>query len=109
MSKVAGERLGRVMINRLKAGGQVYPHADTPDHAQYWDRYHAVLKSGPGCNFRCGDEMVNMETGSVWWFQNALEHEVLNNSADDRIHLIIDIRTQRLDFKGLTPTMVELK
>lgn len=104
MSKVSGERLGRVMINRLKAGGHVYPHADTPAHADYWDRYHIVLKSGPGCNFRCGDEVVNMETGSVWWFQNALEHEVLNNSDDDRIHLIVDIRTQRLEFAGITPT-----
>lgn len=106
MSTVQGERLGRVMINRIKAGGHIYPHADTPEHATYWDRYHAVLKSGPGCNFRCGDEVVNMKTGDVWWFQNALEHEVLNNSDDDRLHLIIDIRTERLDFAGLTPTKV---
>jgi hypothetical protein len=93
MTAVGGERLGRVMINKLKAGGRVYPHADTPAHAQYWDRYHVVLKSGPGCNFRCGDEWVNMPTGRVWWFQNAIEHEVVNNSADDRIHMIVDIRT----------------
>lgn len=106
MAQMQGERLGRVMINRIKAGGHIYPHADTPVHAQYWDRYHAVLKSGPGCNFRCGDEVVNMGTGQVWWFQNALEHEVLNNSDDDRIHLIIDVRTQRLTIAGLTPTAV---
>lgn len=106
MSKVEGERLGRVMINRLRPGGRVYPHADTPEHALYWDRYHAVLRSGPGCNFRCGEETINMQTGSLWWFQNALEHEVTNNSAEDRIHLIMDVRTQRLDFLGLTPTKV---
>lgn len=106
MAQVKGERLGRVMINKIRAGGHIYPHADTPAHAEYWDRYHVVLKSGPGCNFRCGDEVVNMETGQVWWFQNALEHEVLNNSSDDRLHLIIDIRTQRVDFAGLTPTKV---
>jgi hypothetical protein len=33
-----------------------------------------------------------MRTGEVWWFNNAIEHEVVNNSADDRIHLIVDIR-----------------
>ncbi len=104
MAKVEGERLGRVMINKLRPGGRIYPHADTPVHADYWDRYHLVLQSGPGCNFRCGAETVHMAAGSVWWFQNAIEHEVVNNSADDRIHLIVDIRTRRLTFRGLTPT-----
>jgi hypothetical protein len=65
MSKVEGERLGRVMINSLRPGGRVYPHADTPAHADYWDRYHVVLQSGPGCNFRCGDETVQMAPGDV--------------------------------------------
>ena len=94
------------MVNKLRPGGKIYPHADTLEHAEYWDRYHFVLQSGPGCNFRCGDEMVNMQTGGVYWFQNAIEHEVINNSSDDRIHMIVDIRTYRADFRGLTPTVV---
>lgn len=106
MTKVRGERLGRVMINKINPGGRIYPHADTPVHAEYWDRYHIVLQSTPDCKFRCSDEVVNMQTGQVWWFQNALEHEVINNSAEARLHLIIDIRTQRLAFTGLTPTKV---
>lgn len=106
MTIVQGERLGRVMINQLRPGGRVFPHADTPAHAQYWDRYHLVLKSGPGCSFRCGDEKIQMESGTVWWFQNQLEHEVINNSSDDRIHMIVDIRTARFNAVGLTPTSV---
>jgi len=106
MSQVEGERLGRVMINRIRPGGRIYPHADTPEHAQYWDRFHYVVASSPGVVFRCGEEDVQMQTGDVWWFQNALEHEVINNSGQDRMHLIIDIRTQHLAFKGLTPTQV---
>jgi hypothetical protein len=106
MAKVEGERLGRIMVNKLRPGGKIYPHADTLEHAEYWDRYHFVLQSGPGCNFRCGDEMVNMQTGGVYWFQNAIEHEVINNSSDDRIHMIVEIRTYRADFRGLTPTVV---
>lgn len=106
MRQMEGERLGRVMINRIQPGGHIYPHADTPVHAQYWDRYHAVIKSGPGCNFRCGEEVVNMETGQIWWFQNQHEHEVLNNSDGERLHLIVDVRTQRVAVSGLTPTKV---
>ena len=104
MGTVEGERLGRVMINKIRPGGRIFPHADTPVHAQYWDRMHFVVKSQPGVVFRCGDEQVAMNTGEVWWFQNELEHEVINNSADERIHLICDIRTQHLSFKGELPT-----
>ncbi len=95
MHYVGGERLGRVMINRIRPGGRIYPHADTPAHADYYSRFHVVLQSQPGVDFRCGDEHVYMAMGETWWFNNKLEHEVLNNSADDRIHMIVDIRTSR--------------
>lgn len=104
MGMVEGERLGRVMINKIRPGGRIFPHADTPIHANYWDRFHYVLQASPGCNFRCGDETVQMQTGQLWWFKNALEHEVVNNSADDRLHLIIDILTSSFAFRGSTPT-----
>jgi Aspartyl/Asparaginyl beta-hydroxylase len=95
MNFVNGERLGRVIINKVKPGGVIYPHADTPAHAKYYDRFHVVLESSPGVIFRAGDEKVYMPTGSIWWFNNAVEHEVINNSADNRIHMVIDIRTSK--------------
>lgn len=95
MAAVQGERLGRVMINKLRPGGRIFRHADTPEHALYWDRHHIVLQAGPGVVFKCGDEQVSMVTGETWWFDNSQEHEVLNNSADDRIHMIVDIRTSK--------------
>lgn len=93
MAEVQGERLGRVMINRIRPGGKIFPHADTPAHANYYSRFHVVLQSTPGANFRCGDESVHMAAGEVWWFRNAIEHEVVNNGSMDRIHMIVDIRT----------------
>lgn len=95
MAHVQGERLGRVIINKIRPGGRIYPHGDTPVHAEYWNRYHVVLKSSPGVAFRAGGEQVYMATGEAWWFNNIEEHEVINNSADDRIHMVIDIRTRR--------------
>ena len=95
MHTVAGERLGRVMINKIVPGGRIFPHADTPMHADYYSRFHVVLQSQPGVVFRTGDEQVYMAPGEVWFFNNKLEHEVVNNSADDRIHMIVDIRTSR--------------
>jgi hypothetical protein len=43
-----------------------------------------------------------MAPGEVWWFDNGKErkdgseppkHQVINNSAVERIHLILDVRT----------------
>lgn len=95
MASVQGERLGRVIINKVSPGGRIFPHEDTPVHAEYWDRFHVVLQSSPGVVFRAADEKVYMGTGEVWWFDNKQEHEVINNSAIDRIHMVIDIRTAK--------------
>ncbi len=95
MAFVGGERLGRCVINKIRPGGVIVPHCDETVQAEYWDRFHIVLQSGAGCNFRCGDEWVSMQAGEVWWFNNLVEHEVCNNSDDYRIHLVCDIRTQR--------------
>ena len=92
MQSMGTTRLGRCMINRIVPGGRIFPHADSKWHAEYWDRYHLVIQSEPGNVFRCGDEQVWMRQGELWWFQNAVEHEVINNSAEDRIHLVMDLR-----------------
>lgn len=94
-SFVGGERLGRVMINKIAPGGVIYPHADTPEHCNYYSRFHIVLQSSPGVVFRCDDESFYWETGTAFWFNNKLEHEVINNSATDRIHMVIDARVSQ--------------
>jgi len=92
MAYIGGTRLGRVMINRIKPGGVIFPHEDTPAHAEYWSRHHIVLQSEPGVVFRCMDESVFMRPGETWYFDNALEHEVINNSSTDRINMVVDVR-----------------
>lgn len=96
MTRVEGERLGRCLITKLPPGAKITPHVDGGAHAAYYERYHIVLQGLPGSVFRCGDEQVQMLTGECWWFDNSVEHEVINNSADDRVHLIVDIRTSHL-------------
>lgn len=92
-----GTRLGRVIINRIQPGGRILRHADTSDHANYWHRHHCVLQSAPGVVFTAGDEQVYMATGEFWYFNNGKEpdrpeHEVVNNSAVERIHLVMDVK-----------------
>ncbi len=93
MGLVGGSRLGRVIITRLEPGKKILPHKDTEGaYSKYYTRYHLVLQGLPGSLFNCGDETVQMQTGELWWFNAAAEHSVINNSRDDRIHCLIDVR-----------------
>jgi quercetin dioxygenase-like cupin family protein len=93
MRRVGGERLGRVMLTRLAPGKQIHPHADVLGaYAHYYNRVHLVLQSSPGCVFHAGQESVWMRPGEAWLFDAHAVHSVVNNGADDRIHLIVDVR-----------------
>lgn len=97
MDLVGGKELGRVMIVNLKPGGMITPHFDGGAYADYYTRYHLVLKSEEGNMFfvgeqgRCG-EFVHMMPGELWWFNHKEFHWVNNLSNDDRLHLIMDIK-----------------
>lgn len=95
MRRFEAVRLGRVLITRLPPGGRIEPHEDGGAHAAYYERVHVVLQGQPGSLFHCGGETVCMRTGEAWWFDNSQTHSVENNSADDRIHMIIDYRIDR--------------
>jgi hypothetical protein len=97
---VSCSRIGRCLVSRLAPGKAILPHKDIGDdlsiyydNEAYYSRFHIVIQGYPGSTFRCEDETVTMQTGEIWWFRNDLDHEVINNSRDDRIHLVADIRT----------------
>jgi len=91
MQRVRGVRLGRVIITRLPVGATIAAHCDSGDHAEYFERYQVCLQATAGNVFRCDNERIGMQAGDVWWFNNQLEHEVINNGSDDRLVMIIDI------------------
>lgn len=92
MRRVGGVQLGRVLITRLAPGKKIAPHADQGAPADFFQRYQIALQSLPGCTFRSGEEVIQFASGEVYWFDNTLEHEVINNSAADRIVMIVDLR-----------------
>lgn len=82
---------GRAALVRLRPGGRVYEHVDRGLYYQLRSRYHLVLQSRAGSPLRAGDEQVRMREGELWWFDNRLPHEAMNDSDAPRIHLIVDI------------------
>ena len=111
MGKVKGERLGGILITRIKPGKQCRPHVDVGTwHAAYYNckiavqlecapdiNYHAGLVDTPEQAFHFPGEHFCAKQGDYYWFDNQKEHWVPNNSKVDRITIIICIRTNRED------------
>lgn len=93
MRRVEATRLGRVIITKLPPGKTITPHVDGGAPAIYYDRYQIALQSMPGAVFNIGNESSVFRTGEVWWINNRVEHSVINNSPDDRVVMIVDLRS----------------
>ena len=94
MRRVEGTQLGRAIITRLPVGKSITPHVDGGAPATWFDRYQVALQSLPGCVFHIESEQVQFRSGEVWKINNNALHSVVNNSADDRLVMILDIRSK---------------
>ena len=84
--------LSRAKLVNLPAGHRVYSHIDRGEYYKIRNRYHLILSTGSeGSYLKAGDESVRMKAGELWWFDNKAPHESLNDSNEDRIHLIFDL------------------
>ncbi len=97
--------LGRCYIAKMTPGKNVYPHIDPGKYFELHDRYHIVLKTNEKVSFSCGNENIenDVETvrfapGELWVFNNKVTHWASNLGDTDRIHLIMDVRHDKLHF-----------
>jgi hypothetical protein len=77
-----------VIFSMLKAGAHIGAHT-----GMYNTRLicHLPLIVPPGCRFRVGNEVREWEAGKLLIFDDTIEHEAWNDSAEDRVMLIFDI------------------
>ena len=86
-----GEVLARSRLMKLDAGCEVQYHVDFNYHWYTRVRIHIPITTHPSVMFYCGDEIVHMEAGECWIFDNWRRHKVVNGSGQERIHLVIDL------------------
>jgi Aspartyl/Asparaginyl beta-hydroxylase len=89
------QKLGRVLITKLKAGSKIAPHSDEGIVCASYERFHIPLFSEEGNHFYAGDpngsfEDIHMLPGQLWVFNNKETHWLENKSSKPRIHLIVD-------------------
>jgi hypothetical protein len=95
MAAVRGERLGGVLITRIKPGQTCKPHIDPGWHARYYDKYAVQIEAAPGQAFHFDEASLVTAPGDVFWFDNSHRHWVTNESEQDRVTMIVCIRTER--------------
>jgi hypothetical protein len=98
-SAVNGKELGRIMVVKLFPGGRVMPHVDTGKYFQRYHRFHVPLITNNQVLFMGPSDTkpIHMPTGILCQLMNRQLHGVENNSNDDRIHIIVDIDTDKFD------------
>lgn len=105
MSLVKGDFLGKVLITRLQPGQRINPHihVSPPGVPRVYHTYQIPLSVYPGCVFGCDDEdprlsgrwaenEIYMESGNVYWFENTVSHWVTNDSPEERISMLMDVK-----------------
>lgn len=92
MEKVNGKVLGGVLITRVPAGKQVYPHVDQGWHAVSHDKFAVQIAGNAEQSFCFDDASLVALPGEMYSFNNQAPHWVLNPSAEDRITLIVCAR-----------------
>jgi hypothetical protein len=84
-------KVGRVMLPKLMATGNIGAHKDGGSYLNVVRRHHIPIITNDQVIFIVDGEQINMREGQVWEINNMKTHEVLNPSDQDRIHLMIDI------------------
>jgi hypothetical protein len=83
--------LEAVRLLKLRAGSSIREHKDY--NLGYEDgevRFHVPVLTNPDVEFYLNQQRVVMHEGECWYLNLNLPHRVVNHSATDRIHLVID-------------------
>ena len=73
----------------LPVGGQVGKHIDIGTYYETRDRYHLSIQGR--YRYYVGDEHYDVEPGTLFWFNNKLEHGTDNIGNEVRITFVFDV------------------
>jgi hypothetical protein len=94
MARLEAVELGGILITRIPAGQQVKPHDDRgrwhPEH--YLTKCYIPLLSNPFVVSTCAEDIVVMQPGECWIFDNLKTHSTVNDGTTDRVTLIVSLR-----------------
>jgi len=99
MRDARATELGGILITKVPPGKQIYAHHDRGVwHAEHYNfKVYIVLQGNQACvNWASESPQTRavMKTGEVWYFNNLVDHGLVNEGVTDRISLIVSMRTE---------------
>ncbi|HEY6019257.1 MAG TPA: aspartyl/asparaginyl beta-hydroxylase domain-containing protein [Candidatus Paceibacterota bacterium] len=91
--RVGGKQLGGILITRIPPHGEVKPHIDSGWHAEHYSKFAIQIKGNKDQAFCFEGESLSPLPGDLYTFNNSHLHWVRNDSDEERITLIMCIRT----------------
>jgi hypothetical protein len=80
----------RATLVRLMAGCDISEHRDLNFSLTHSHRIHLPIISNDAVSFSVGSKTLHMREGEIFEINNRRLHSVMNNGAEDRVHLILD-------------------
>ena len=96
MRLVEGEELGTILLVKIPPKKQIYTHTDSGWSAEYYEKYYIPIQSNVGNAFNFPDGSIYPQIGEVYWFDNSVQHNAINDSNEDMIMLIVTIRSDKV-------------
>lgn len=81
---------GRTRLMKLSGKAEVTPHVDSNYYWRERMRVHVPIITQPSVRFYCGEQNIHMQAGDCWIFDTWSRHNVINDAAEARIHLVAD-------------------
>ena len=78
-------------ISRVNPHGIIGQHADRGSFLERCHRIHVPLKTNENVIYWIDGKSYYWEVGNVYEFNNLLQHAVINNSDQERIHLVLNL------------------
>lgn len=91
MRLMGGTRLGGVLITKVPAGKQIYPHSDQGWHARHYEKFAIQIRGNERQAFCFEGERLVTAPGDIYTFDNSHRHWVTNDSDEDRLTMIVCI------------------
>jgi len=85
---VVPQRSPSVLFSLLRPGAHIPPHNGLVNTRLIC---HLPLIVPPGCTFRVGNDEREWRRGKGWLFDDTIEHEAWNRSAETRVILLFDV------------------
>lgn len=82
--------LGRILIVKLKPGGEITPHVDEGKYSDHFQRFHIPVTTNDDCRMICDGVEYQMKPGELWLFDHKSMHGAYNRGDTDRVHIIFD-------------------